>query len=43
MLGQHYGLNGHEFEHTGGDGRGQRSLACYIAHGVAKSWTQFSD
>ena len=28
MLGQHYRLNGHEFEQTLGDGRGQRSLVC---------------
>ena len=32
---QHHQLNGHEFEQTLGDGRGQRSLAM----GVAKSRT----
>ena len=27
MVGWHHGLNGHEFEHTPGDGEGQGSLA----------------
>ena len=29
MVGWHYQLNGHEFEQTLGDYRGQRTLACY--------------
>ena len=29
MVGWHYQLNGHKFEQTLGDSRGQRSLACY--------------
>ena len=28
MVGWHHQLNGHEFEQTLGDGKGQRSLAC---------------
>ena len=28
MVGWHHWLNGHEFEQTPGDGRGQRSLVC---------------
>ena len=28
MVGQHYQLNGHEFEQTSGDSEGQGSLAC---------------
>ena len=28
MLGWHYQINGHESEHTPGDGEGQGSLAC---------------
>ena len=28
MVGWHHGFNGHEFEHTLGDGGGQGSLAC---------------
>ena len=38
----HPRLNGHEFEQTPGDGRGQGSLACYT-HVVTKGWTQFSN
>ena len=36
-------LNGHELGKTLGDGEGQRALACYIVHGVAKSWTQLGN
>ena len=39
IVGWHHGLNGHEFEQAPGDGEGQRSLVCYIDHGVVKSWT----
>ena len=28
MVGQHYQLNGHEFEQAQGDGEGQGSMAC---------------
>ena len=28
MVGWHHRLNGHEFEQTLGDGKGQRSLVC---------------
>ena len=28
MVGWHHQLNGHEFEHTSGNGEGQGSLAC---------------
>ena len=28
MVGWHHGLNGHEFEHSLGDGEGQGSLVC---------------
>ena len=28
MVGWHHRLNGHEFEHSPGDGEGQGSLAC---------------
>ena len=28
MVGWHHRLNGHEFEQTPGDSKGQRSLAC---------------
>ena len=31
-------LNGPEFDQTPGDRVGQRSLVCYTAHGIAKSW-----
>ena len=29
MVEYHHQLNGHEFEQTPGDSRGQRTLACY--------------
>ena len=29
MVGQHYRLNGHEFEQVPGDGEGQGNMACY--------------
>ena len=28
MVGQHHGLNGHEFEQTSGDGEGQGNWVC---------------
>ena len=28
IVGRHHRLSGHEFEQTGGDGEGQRNLAC---------------
>ena len=37
MVGWQHWLNGHEFEQTTGDSEGQRSLACFADHGVAKS------
>ena len=43
MVGWHHWLNGHEFEQAPGDGEGQGSLACCVAHGVAKSRTRLSD
>ena len=35
----HHWLNGHEFEKTPEDGRGQRSLACYSSWGLKESNT----
>ena len=35
MVGWHHRLNGHEFEHTLGDGEGQGSLHAAV-HGVAE-------
>ena len=45
MAGWHHWLNGHEFEQTGGDGEGQRSLACFsqYGHGIAKNQTRLSN
>ena len=42
MVGWHHWLNGHEFEHALGDGKGQGSLGC-CSLGVTKSWTQLSN
>ena len=42
MVRQHHWLNEDEFEQTLGDSERQRSLACAV-HGVAKSWTWFSN
>ena len=42
MVGWHHQLNGHEFEQTLGDGKGQGRLGAAI-HGVAKSQTQLRD
>ena len=42
MVGWHHRLDGREFEHTLGDGKGQGSWAAAV-HGVPKSQTQFSD
>ena len=36
MVGWHYWLNGHEFEQSPGDGKGQGSLACYSPWGCRK-------
>ena len=33
MVGWHHRLNGHEFEHTLGDGEGQESLVCWSPWG----------
>ena len=37
MVGQHYQLNGHEFEQTLEDSEGQGSLACYSRWGHKES------
>ena len=37
MVGWHHRLNGHEFEHTLGDGEGQGSLACCSQWGCKES------
>ena len=42
MTGWHQWLNGHEFEQTPGDGKGQGSLACCCLW-VTKSWILLSD
>ena len=36
---EHHQLNGLEFEQTPRDGKGQRSLVCYIVHEVTESFT----
>ena len=41
MFRWHHRLNGHEFELTPGDSKGQGNLAA--VHGVPKSQTQLSD
>ena len=33
MIGWHHRFNGHEFEQTQGDSKGQRRLACYSSWG----------
>ena len=38
MVGWHHQLNGHEFEQTPGDSKGQGNLVCCNSWG-AKSWT----
>ena len=43
MVGWHHQLDGLEFEQVLGVGDEQRSLVCYIVHGVTKRWTQLSD
>ena len=44
MVGWPHPLDGHEFEHTPGDGEGQGSLAWQAAvRGVAKSRTQLGN
>ena len=42
MVGWHHRLNGHEFEQTLGDNKGQGSLVATV-HGIAKSWTRLSE
>ena len=37
MVGQHHWLNGHKFEQTSGDGKGQRSPKCYRPRGCKES------
>ena len=37
MVGWHHRLDGHEFEHAPGDGRGQGSLACCSPWGHKES------
>ena len=37
MIGWHHQLNGHEFEQTVGDGKGQGSLACCRSWGHKES------
>ena len=39
MVGWHHWLNGHEFEQTQGDSKGQGSLACYSSWGCKESYT----
>ena len=39
MIGWHHQLNGHEFEQTVGDGKGQGSLACCRSWGHKESDT----
>ena len=39
MVGWHHRPNGHEFEHTPGDGEGQGSLACCSLWGLKESDT----
>ena len=37
MAGWHHRLNGHEFQQTSGDGKGQGSLACCSPWGCKES------
>ena len=37
MFGEHHQLNGHEFEETLGDSKGQGSLVCYNSQGHKES------
>ena len=39
MVGWHHQLNGHKFEETPGDSKGQGSLACYSPRGCKESDT----
>ena len=39
MVGQHYRLNGHEFEQALGDGKEQKTLACFSPWGHKESNT----
>ena len=40
IVGQHYQLNGHEFEQALGDGEGQGGLACCSPWGRKKDMTE---
>ena len=42
MVGWHHWLNGHEFEQTPGEGKGQRAWHAVVP-GVTKSWTRLSN
>ena len=42
MVGWHHWLNGHEFEQTLGDSE-DRGAWRSVVHGIAKSWTRFSN
>ena len=42
MVGWHHWLNGHEFEQTLGDSKGQESLACFSPWGC-KSWIRLNN
>ena len=42
MVGWHHLLNGHEFEQTPGDSKGQEAQRTTV-HGIAKSQTRLSD
>jgi len=37
MAGLHHQLNGHEFQQTQGDSKGQGSLMCYSSWGLEES------
>ena len=41
MVGWHHRLNGHEFERTLGDGKGQESLVCCCPWGSKESDTTY--
>ena len=37
MVGEHHGLNGHEFEKAPGDSEGQGGLACWGSTGLQRA------
>ena len=43
MAGWHHRLDGHEFEQTAGDSRGQRSLVCCRPRGRKEADTKSAD